>query len=80
MKALEGIVVSVAMQKTVLVRVERQVAHPLYKKRYKKRKTYKVDSGAFTVALEDKVKIAQIKPMSKEKYFKIVEIVKEKKQ
>lgn len=79
MKTLEGIVVSVAMQKTAVVRIERQVVHPLYKKRYKKRKTYKVDTGEFSVVLGDTVKIVQTKPLSKEKYFKIVEIAKDKK-
>ena len=78
MKIFEGIVVSVGMEKTAIVSVERQTVHPLYKKRLKRQKKYKVDTGDTTVVLGSRVKIIETKPLSKQKHFKIMEIVKEK--
>ena len=78
MKIFEGIVISVGMQKTAVISVERQTVHPLYKKRLTKQKKYKADTGDMNVVLGNKVKIAETKPLSKQKHFRIVEIVKEK--
>lgn len=72
MKTFEGIVVSTKMQKTAVVRVERERAHPLYKKRMKADKKFKADTGDFSVASGDRVRIGQTRPMSKEKHFKII--------
>lgn len=78
MKTLEGIIISAKMQKTVVVKVVRKVAHPFYKKLLKRNKKYKVDSTGFSVSEGDRVKIVETKPISKDKYFKIVEILKDK--
>ena len=75
-KVLRGKVVSIKMQDTVVVEVTRHVPHKLYKKLLKRSKKYKVDSKGKTVAVGDSVRIAEIKPMSKDKYFTIVEGVK----
>ncbi len=72
MRVFEGIVVSVGMQKTAVVSVDRQTVHPLYKKRLHKQKKYKVDTGDLTITLGAHVKIAETKPMSKQKHFKIL--------
>ncbi len=80
MKVFEGIVVSVGMQKTAVVAVVRQTVHPLYKKRLHKQKKYKADTGDMSIALGAFVKIAETKPLSKQKHFRIIEIVKEQKQ
>lgn len=76
MKTLEGIVISNLMQKTVIVEVSRVSRHKLYKKIIKRSKKYKVDTSNFEAKLGDKVKISETKPISKEKNFKVTEIIK----
>lgn len=76
MKTLNGIVISVKMKDTVVVSVEKTVKHPVYKKELKRHKKYKVDIKGFTVAVGDVVIIAEMKPQSKDKNFKILEVVK----
>lgn len=69
MKKLEGKVISLKMQNTAVVEVFRTVIHPLYKKRLKRSKKYKVDLNNQKVSLGDVVKIIETKPISKDKYF-----------
>lgn len=64
------------MQKTAVVEITRTTSHPLYKKLLKKSKKYKVDTGGLTVSVGDSVEISQIRPISKEKHFKISEVIK----
>lgn len=71
-----GKIISIKMNNTVIVEVTRRVAHPLYRKLVKKSKKYKVDSTGLTLNLGDKVKIGSIRPMSKEKYFKVLGVIK----
>lgn len=69
-----GKVVSNKMQKTVVVAVERLVAHPVYKKQF--RHTRKIKAHDEMGANEsDIVKIVETKPISKDKAFKVVEII-----
>lgn len=75
MKALVGIVVSIAMQKTAVVSLTRTTTHPLYRKLLKRSKKHKVDTGEFTVATNDTVKIVETRPISKDKHFKILEVL-----
>lgn len=72
MKNLTGRVVSTKMAKTIVVSVERQKVHPLYKKIIKRSKRIKVHSEDETIKTGDLVKIAPTKPMSKEKHYKLV--------
>jgi small subunit ribosomal protein S17 len=75
-RTLEGRVTSSKMDKTVTVLVERRVRHPLYKK-YVRRSTkiHAHDEG--NVCQEgDLVRIAQCRPLSKTKSWRLVEIVK----
>lgn len=76
MKTLEGIIVANKTQNTAIVVVTRRVAHPLYKKLLKKSKRYKTDTNNITISLGDRVRIAETRPMSKEKHFKILEVIK----
>lgn len=76
MKSYRGKVVSTKMNKTVLVEVSRTTVHPLYKKVLRRTKKYKADAGEFTVNLGDSVVIVETRPISKNKFFKIKEIVK----
>jgi len=71
-KMLEGVVVSDKMDKTVVVSVARFVKHPLYGKFYKVSKKYKAHDEENKYKTGDKVKIAESKPISKDKRFKVV--------
>ena len=71
-----GKIVSISMNNTVVVEVTREVPHKLYKKLMKKSKKFKVDSVGFTPVVGNKVKIVSVRPMSKEKFFKILEVIK----
>ena len=69
-----GIVQSDKMTKTVTVRVERQVKHPIYRKYIKRRKNFMAhdEKGA---AIGDKVRIVETRPMSAKKRWRVVEII-----
>jgi small subunit ribosomal protein S17 len=69
-----GIVSSDKMTKTVTVRVDRLVKHPVYRKYVKKRKKFMAhdDMGA---KIGDKVKIVETRPMSARKRWRVVEII-----
>ena len=69
-----GIVVGLEMQKTALVQVKRLAVHPLYKKRIRKAKKYKVQDD-LGVGVGDVVKIESCRPISKDKHFKIKEVI-----
>ncbi|OGZ58861.1 MAG: 30S ribosomal protein S17 [Candidatus Spechtbacteria bacterium RIFCSPLOWO2_12_FULL_38_22] len=71
-KRMRGKVVSNKMQKTLVVAVDRLVAHPKYKKRKTVSKRYKVhyDSGVFNI--DDVVNIEETRPLSKDKRWKII--------
>lgn len=71
MKTLKGIVVSTKMNKTVVVRVDRQWRHPLYRKMVKRSKKYLVHDE--TGANEgDAVTLVEIRPMSRKKRWAVV--------
>jgi small subunit ribosomal protein S17 len=69
-----GIVSSDKMMKTVVVRVDRLVKHPIYRKYVKKRKKFMAhdDLGA---KIGDKVKIVETRPLSARKRWRVVEII-----
>jgi small subunit ribosomal protein S17 len=70
-----GKVIKVNMQKTAVVSIERFVIHPLYKKRMRRYSKFKVHDE-IGVKIGDKVRITTTRPISKEKHFKIVEVIK----
>lgn len=72
---LVGKVVSDKMTKTVVVLVERLVAHPLYKKRFKQSRKIKAHNE-IGVKIGDWVRIVETKPISKEKSFVVAEVLK----
>ena len=79
-RKLQGVVVSNKMQKTVVVRVERVKQHPKYKRRYKVHKRYKAhveDESEFQIG--DKVIIEECRPISKEKKWKVISKIENKK-
>ncbi|MCD6079968.1 MAG: 30S ribosomal protein S17 [Candidatus Omnitrophica bacterium] len=75
-KELIGVVVSDKMDKTIVVKVERLVTHPLYKKTIKKSKKYKVHDEESKAKIGDKVKIMETRPLSKEKRWRLVEVLR----
>lgn len=75
-KILTGKVVSVKMQKAVVVEVTTTRLHPIYKKRIKKDKRIKVATLGINIQEGDRVKIIQSRPISKEIHFRILEVIK----
>lgn len=71
-KILRGKIVSLKMQKTAVVEVERKIVHPLYKKVLRRSKKYKADTGDLTLNVGDVVTIQQTRPISKDKNFKVI--------
>ncbi len=71
---MTGRVVSVKMQKSAVVLVESKKTHPLYKKSYAWSKKYIVDDP-IGVVLGDLVEIIKIRPMSKNKHFRISKVL-----
>ncbi|MBW7888144.1 MAG: 30S ribosomal protein S17 [Bacteroidetes bacterium] len=70
-----GKVVSNKMQKSIVVAVERQVAHPLYKKYFKRTTNLMAHDDKNEAGIGDTVKIMEIRPLSKLKRWRLVEIV-----
>ena len=69
-----GVVASDKMTKTVVVRVDRVVKHPVYRKYIRKRKKFMAhdEMGA---KIGDKVRIIETRPMSAHKRWRVVEII-----
>ncbi|MEA1939280.1 MAG: 30S ribosomal protein S17 [Candidatus Caldatribacteriota bacterium] len=74
-----GRVVSDGMEKSVTVRVEYLVSHPLYKKRIKKSSKFIAHDEKNICNVRDKVKIVETRPLSKRKRWRIVEILEKAK-
>lgn len=74
-KVRRGIVVSDKMQKTVTVKVERQILHPMYKKFIKRSKTFFVHDEENTARVGDFVQIVETRPLSKNKRWRIKSII-----
>jgi small subunit ribosomal protein S17 len=74
-RVMIGTVVSDKMDKTVVVNVETMVEHPLYKKRVKRSKKYKAHDEGNQCQVGDKVRLMETRPLSKDKRWRVVEIV-----
>lgn len=74
-----GKVVSNKMDKTIVVAAEKLVAHPLYNKQVKQTKKYKAHDEENKCQIGDIVKIMETRPLSKDKRWRLVEIVEEAK-
>ena len=72
-KFLEGVVVSEKMDKTAVVAVDSLKTHPKYLKKYLSTMKYKAHDPENKCKIGDKVKIVEVKPMSKDKKWKIAE-------
>jgi small subunit ribosomal protein S17 len=74
-KSKVGMVVSDRMDKTVVVRVERLVPHPVYKKYVKRRTTYKAHDEKNEYRIGDRVEIIETRPLSKEKRWRVSRLI-----
>lgn len=74
-KTRRGRVVSDAMDKTVIVSVERRVAHPLYGKRVNRRKKYHAHDEGNEFRTGDVVVIEETRPLSKTKRWRVIELI-----
>ncbi len=73
-RTLQGIVVSDKMDKTIVVKVTRQVMHRRYKKIIRRSKRYKAHDEAETAGIGDLVTIVESRPLSKHKRWRIQSI------
>ena len=78
-KIREGIVVSDKMQKTIVVAIETMILHPIYKKRVKRTTKFKAHDENNVAKVGDKVKVMETRPLSKDKNWRLVEVLEEAK-
>tara|TARA_B110000438_G_scaffold50801_1_gene51256 strand:+ start:344 stop:631 length:288 start_codon:yes stop_codon:yes gene_type:complete len=74
-KTMTGKVVSNKMNKTVVIKVERRFAHPVFKKVVKTTKKYKVHDEKNECLEGDIIRIQETRPLSKEKRWRLLGIV-----
>ena len=74
-KTRVGLVVSDKMEKTVVVSIERRVQHPVYGKMIRRTKKLKAHDETNDAKTGDTVRIMETRPMSKDKRWRVVEIV-----
>ncbi len=74
-KTRVGVVVSDKMQKTVVVAVERRVAHPVYGKMVTRTTKFKAHDEENSAKQGDRVRIMETRPLSKDKRWRVVEIL-----
>ena len=78
-KTMTGVVVSNKMDKTIVVKVERRFAHPVFKKVVKTTKKYKVHDENNECVEGDFIRIQETRPLSKEKRWRLIDIVTKEK-
>ncbi|HYA03985.1 MAG TPA: 30S ribosomal protein S17 [Syntrophobacteria bacterium] len=74
-KTQTGIVVSDKMDKTVVVQVDRQVRHPMYKKYVRRRAKYTAHDETNSCKVGDRVLIRETRPFSKTKRWRVSEVL-----
>ena len=74
-KTRVGVVVSDKMQKTVVVAIERRFPHPVYGKMVTRTKRVKAHDEENSAKTGDTVRIMETRPLSKDKRWRVVEIV-----
>ncbi len=74
-KVRTGTVVSDAMDKTVVVSVERRLAHPLYGKQVSRQKRYQAHDESNEYQVGDVVRIEETRPLSKLKRWRVLELI-----
>ena len=72
-RILQGVVVSDKQDKTIVVRVERRLMHPIYKKFIRRSKKYAAHDEKNTCKIGDVVRIRECRPISKNKTWELVQ-------
>lgn len=76
MRTKQGTITAAKMKDTVTVTVHRSVFHPKYKKNFRVSTKFLADSKGFDLAVGDEVVIAECRPLSKRKRFRVQEVTK----
>ena len=76
LKLQSGIVVSNNMDKSIVVKIDRKIKHPIYKKTIKRSKKYIVHDEQNECKIGDLVQIAECRPLSKRKRFRLFKLLK----
>jgi small subunit ribosomal protein S17 len=74
-KVRVGVVVSDAMDKTVVVRIDRQVRHPLYGKTIRRSSKLTAHDEANDAHVGDTVRVTETRPLSKTKRWRLIEVL-----
>tara|TARA_B100001971_G_C18154319_1_gene517608 strand:- start:475 stop:696 length:222 start_codon:yes stop_codon:yes gene_type:complete len=69
---MQGVVVSDKMDKTIIVKIERKIKHPLYKKFIRRTKKYAAHDEANVAKIGDIVRIRECRPLSKRKHWEVL--------
>ena len=78
-KTRVGKVVSDKMDKTIVVAIEDRVQHPLYKKIMKRTYKLKAHDEGNTAGIGDKVRVMETRPLSRDKRWRLVDIIEKAK-
>jgi small subunit ribosomal protein S17 len=74
-KLRQGVVVSDKMDKTVVVEIQRRTTHPLYRKTITRTEKLHVHDETNDVRVGDRVQVAETRPLSKKKRWRVVEVL-----
>ena len=75
-RALQGVVVSVAMDKSAVIQVETRKKHPKYKKTIRRHKKYLAHDEDNSLAVNDFVEIMPTRPLSKRKRWRVSKVIR----
>ncbi len=75
-RRFKGVVVSDKMDKTIVVKIDKIKVHPVYKKRYKVSKKYKVHDRKNEAKVGNQVVFEECRPLSRDKRWRLIEIKK----
>ena len=78
-KVREGIVVSDKMDKSIVIKVERKMKHPIYGKFLKRSTKFMAHDEENECGIGDRVRIMETRPLSKNKCWRLIEIVEKAK-
>ena len=78
-KTRTGVVVSDKMDKTIVVAIKTKVRHPLYGKMVNRPRKFKAHDENNECGIGDTVKIMETRPLSKDKHWRLVEIIEKAK-
>tara|TARA_B100000579_G_C22060674_1_gene501252 strand:- start:188 stop:424 length:237 start_codon:yes stop_codon:yes gene_type:complete len=75
LKLQTGIVINNKMEKSIVVKIERKIKHPIYKKTIKRSKKYVAHDESNKCKVGDMVQIAECRPLSKQKRYRLYKLI-----